>query len=186
MKRLGIPMLIALAVFIAGCSTQAVNDSTLTAKVKSKLAADSETSATKISVETKDGVVTLSGTVPTGTEKTKAEQIARNTEGVKRVANDIKVDAESMGATNLGDKAGETAKDVGGTLTDAAILASVKAKLVADGITGTDVDVSGGAVILKGQVEDAKEKAKAEDIAKNTSGVKDVRNQLTIKKYKGA
>jgi hyperosmotically inducible periplasmic protein len=186
MKRLVIPTLMAVVVFLAGCSAQAIDDSTLTAKVKGKLATDSETSATKISVETKDGVVTLTGTVPTSTEKTKAEQIARNTDGVKRVANDIKVDPGSMGATNLGDKAGDAAKDVGGTLTDAAILATVKAKLVADGITGTDVDVSGGAVVLKGQVEDAKEKAKAEDIAKNTSGVKGVTNQLTVKKYKGA
>lgn len=186
MKRLVIPTLIALVVLLAGCSSQAIDDSTLTAKVKSKLAADSETSATKISVETKEGVVTLKGTVPTGTEKSKAEQIARNTEGVKRVANDIQVNPESMGATNLGDKAGDAAKNVGATLTDAAILASVKARLVADGITGTDVDVSAGQVVLKGQVEDAKEKAKAEEIAKNTSGVKDVRNQLTIKKYKGA
>jgi osmotically-inducible protein OsmY len=126
----------------------------------------------------------LSGTVPTETEKTKAEQIARNTDGVKRVANDIRVD--SMSATSSGDKDQDADKGLGETLTDASILAKVKAKLVADGIMGTNVDVSDGEVVLKGQVEDAKEKAKAEELAKNTTGVKDVRNQLTIKKYKGA
>ena len=186
MRRLVIPMLIAVAVFLAGCNSQAIDDSTITAKVKSKLAADTETSAIKIGVETKDGIVTLSGTVPTDTEKSKAEQIARSTEGVKRVSNDIRIDPNSRTATNLGDKSAEAAKGVGETLSDAAILATVKAKLVADGITGTDVDVNGGAVILKGQVENAVEKTKAENIVKNTAGVKDVKNQLTIKKLKGA
>jgi hyperosmotically inducible protein len=179
-------MLIAIAVFLVSCNSQAVDDSTITAKVKSKLAADTETSAIKIGVETRDGIVTLSGTVPTDTEKTKAEQIARATDGVKRVSNDIKVDPNSRSATNLGEKSGEAVKGVGDTLSDAAILATLKAKLVADGITGTDVDVTRGEVILKGQVENAGEKTKAETIAKNTAGVKDVKNQLTVKKLKGA
>jgi len=186
MRRLVIPTLIALTLFIAGCSSQEVDDSAVTAKVKSKLAMDSETSAIKIAVETRAGDVTLTGTVPTDKEKNKAEQLARNTDGVKRVANEIKVNPDSLGATNLREKAGEVAKDVGETISDAAILAKVKAKLVADGITGTNVDVKDGAVVLKGQVEDANKKAKAEDIAKNTAGVKGVKNQLTVKKGKSA
>ena len=186
MRRVVIPMLIAVAVFLVGCSSQAVDDSTITAKVKSKLAADTETSAIKIGVDTRDGVVTLSGTVPTDTEKTKAEQIARTTDGVKRVSNDLRVDPNSTSATNLGERSGEAVKGVGETMSDAAILATVKAKLVADGIIGTDVDVTGGAVILKGQVENPSEKTKAENIVKNTAGVKDVKNQLTVKNMKGA
>ena len=186
MRRALIPTLIAVVVFLVSCSSQGVDDSTVTAKVKSKLAADSQTSAIKIGVETNNGVVKLTGTVPTNTEKTKAEQLARNTEGVKQVSNEIKVDPNSTGATNLGDKAGEAAKGLGETISDASILAKVKAKLIADGITGTDVDVSNGAVVLKGQVEDAKEKSKAEELAKNTDGVKGVTNQLTVKKLKGA
>jgi osmotically-inducible protein OsmY len=176
--------LIAVAVFLVSCA-QTVDDSTLTVKVKSKLAADSETSAMKISVETNGGVVKLSGTVPTANEKNKAEQLAKSTDGVTRVTNEIRVDPDAH-ASNLGDKAGDAAKAVGETITDAAILASVKAKLIADGITGTDIDVNDGAVVLKGQVENAREKAKAEDLAKNTTGVKDVTNQLTIKTGKGA
>ena len=186
MRRVVIPTIIAVAVFLVSCSSQAVDDSTVTAKVKGKLAADSQTSAIKIGVETKEGVVTLSGTVPTDAEKTKAEQLARNTDGVKRVSNDIKVDPISMGATNLGGKAEEAEKGLGETVSDASILAKVKAKLVADGITGTNVDVTDGAVVLKGQVENANEKAKAEEIAKNTAGVKNVRNQLTVRNLKGA
>jgi osmotically-inducible protein OsmY len=36
---------------------------------------------------------------------------------------------------------------------------------------------------LKGQVDDLKKKTKAEEIAKDTAGVKEVKNQLTVKKY---
>lgn len=184
MRRFIIPTLMAVTVILAGCSSQRVDDTAITTKVKSKLAADSETSAMKISVETKDGVVTLSGAVDKDTEKNKAEQLARNTDGVKGVANNIKVEPDSMGANNSSDNSGDT--NIGETLSDAAILATVKAKLVADGITGTNVDVTNGQVVLNGQVEDAREKAKAEQIAKTTAGVRDVKNQLSIKKYKGA
>lgn len=186
MRRLALPMLIALTLCFVACSSQAVDDSTVTAKVKTKLAADAETSAIKIGVETKGGVVTLSGTVPTETEKQKAEQIARNTDGVKRVVNDIAVNPESLGATNMREKAGEAAKEIGQTVSDAAILAKVKAKLLADGITGTNVDVNDGKVVLKGEVEDSQRKAKAEDLARRTDGVKNVTNQLIVKRYKAS
>src|SRR5437867_4359374 len=176
MRTLVFTTLIAVTLVFAACSSQAVDDSTVTAKVKSKLAADTETSAIKIGVETNGGVVKLTGTVPTGTEKNKAEQLAKNTDGVKRVVNEIRIDPNSLGATNVREKAGEVAKEAGETISDTTILAKVKAKLVADGITGTNVDVDKGKVVLKGEVDDAKKKAKAEEIARNTSGVKDVRN----------
>jgi hyperosmotically inducible periplasmic protein len=181
MKKLVPAVLIAVGLFFVGCSSQAVDDSTVTAKVKTKLATDTQTSAIKIGVDTTGGVVTLSGTVPTDTVKNKAEQLAKNTDGVKRVVNKISVDPNSLGATNFGDKAGQAAKDVGGAISDEAILATLKAKLIADGITGTNVDVSGGKVVLKGEVENPQKKAKAEDLARKTNGVRDVRNQLTVK-----
>ena len=183
MRKFVLPIMIALLAGAVGCSSRAVDDSAITAKVKAKLAADSQTSAIKIGVETKNGTVTLSGTVPTTTEKDEADKVAKNTEGVKRVVNDITVNPDSLGATNLREKAGEAAKDVGESVSDATILTKLKAKLFADGITGTNIDVNNGQVILKGQVDDAKKKAKAEELAKNTAGVKDVRNQLTVKKY---
>jgi len=182
MKAFVHTFLIALVLGVAGCSSQQLDDSALTVKVKSKLAADSQTSAIKIGVETKDGVVTLSGTVPTTTEKDQADKIAKNTEGVKRVVNSIKVDPNALGATNVGEKAGETAKQIGETVNDAAILTKLKTKIVADGITGTNIDVTNGEVVLKGEVADAGKKARAEEIAKNTDGVKAVKNQLTVKK----
>jgi len=180
MKKILIPAIVVLISFLGGCNSNAVDDSAITAKIKSKLATDSDTSAIRVSVETKDGVVTLTGNVPNDTEKTKAETLAKNTDGVKRVQNEIKVNPEASSTLS------EKAKGAGEAISDAAILTKLKAKLLADGITGTDVDVNNGQVVLKGQVEDQQKKAKAEDLAKNTDGVKDVKNQLTVKKYKAA
>lgn len=175
MKRLGIALSIAIAASCFGCASPAVDDATISTKVKTKLAADTETSAIKIGVETVAGVVTLTGTVPTEREKGKAEEIARKTEDVKRVDNKITVDTNSLGATNVGQKAEEA-------VTDATILTKVKTKLLAEGIVGTNVDVDHGKVTLKGEVESAKEKTQAVDIAKATDGVTSVVNQLTVKK----
>src|SRR5690242_7596384 len=86
MKALLITLLSVLALAFVGCdSSQPVSDSEITTKVKSKLAGDSRTSAIKISVETTNGVVALTGTVPTQAEKSAAEDIAKSTDGVKSV-----------------------------------------------------------------------------------------------------
>ena len=175
MKTTVVTLIVSLALLSFGCATPAVDDVEISAKIKGKLTADSETSAIKIGVDTTNRVVTLSGVVPTEREKAKAEQIARNTEGVSQVVNNITVNPASLGATNVGEKAREAAND-------AAILAKIKAKLLTEGITGTNVDVVNGAVTLKGEIESERKSALAADIARSTEGVKSVTNQLVVKK----
>lgn len=68
-----------------------IDDATLTAQVKAKFAEDPAVSAAAISVETLKGVVQLSGFAKTATEKTQAERLARNIQGVVSVRNDIVV-----------------------------------------------------------------------------------------------
>jgi hyperosmotically inducible protein len=62
-----------------------VDDAMITSTVKTKLTADRPKSAVKVDVDTKDGVVTLTGTVSTEEQKAEAERLARNTKGVKDV-----------------------------------------------------------------------------------------------------
>jgi osmotically-inducible protein OsmY len=63
---------------------------TPTAVQKSKAGLpDSESGAIKLSVDTANGVVTMSGILPTEREKSKAEQFARNTEDVKQAVNKL-------------------------------------------------------------------------------------------------
>ena len=183
MKVLLLALLTSLTLAFVGCDApQPVDDSGITTKVKSKLAADTRTSAIKISVETTNGVVALTGTVPTETEKSAAETIAKSTEGVKSVDNRITVNPHSTGVTSADEKAGEAARAAGDATGDAGITAKIKAKFIAAGIIGTNVDTVNGAVTLKGHVDDAKEKAQAEMLAKQTEGVKSVKNELAIEK----
>ena len=66
-----------------------VDDATLTARVKSKFAADKTVSAMSISVETMKGVVQLSGFAKSAEEKATAERLTMSTSGVSGVRNDI-------------------------------------------------------------------------------------------------
>lgn len=69
-----------------------VKDSVITTKIKAKLATEHAGSLKHISVDTdKDGVVWLSGTANTQAEIDQAIELARNTEGVKAVKSDVKV-----------------------------------------------------------------------------------------------
>ena len=87
-----------IVVFVACASTskrestgEYVDDSVITAKVKSLLAADDFLKSFKISVETYKGTVQLSGFVNSQQVVDKAVQIARSVKGVTSVKNDLVV-----------------------------------------------------------------------------------------------
>lgn len=69
----------------------AVGDAALTTKVKTKFLADDDISGLKIDVDSNNGIVTLTGTVPTAAEKALALKVAKGTDGVKSVVDRIKV-----------------------------------------------------------------------------------------------
>jgi hyperosmotically inducible periplasmic protein len=72
--------------------SQFVKDSAITVAIKSKLAADHPSTLAHVKVDTdKNGVVWLSGTAHSQAEAERAADIARSTEGVVRVKNDIVV-----------------------------------------------------------------------------------------------
>src|SRR4051812_9355091 len=66
-------------------------DAELKRDVEEELRWEPSLDASQIAVAVKDGVVTLSGTVPTFTERWAAEQAAKRVYGVKAIANDIEV-----------------------------------------------------------------------------------------------
>lgn len=76
-----------------------------------------------------------------------------------------------------------TGKSAGTNIDDVSITASVKAKLVADkptNLTRVDVDTNHGTVYLNGSVESPEQKARAEQLAWQASGVKGVVNNLQV------
>jgi hyperosmotically inducible protein len=79
---------LAAVAFAVAC---AQTDAGITGKVKSKLAADDTVKAYQIDVDTKDKVVTLSGNVDSQAAKDQAVALARGTEGVADVVDNITV-----------------------------------------------------------------------------------------------
>lgn len=68
-----------------------VDDATITAKVKTALIGNDDTEANQINVETREGVVQLSGFVDDQQEKDMAESLARNIDGVQQVDNELEI-----------------------------------------------------------------------------------------------
>jgi len=60
-------------------------DTWITTKVKSELATTKNVKSSDITVNTMDGVVTLTGTATSAAEKTKVEAVAKKVKGVKSV-----------------------------------------------------------------------------------------------------
>jgi hyperosmotically inducible protein len=74
--------------------SNSLDDTWIHTKIVSKLASDADVESRRINVDVEKKVVTLRGTVPSEAEKTEAARIARETSGVVRVVNQLKVDAD--------------------------------------------------------------------------------------------
>jgi hyperosmotically inducible protein len=152
--------------------------------VKTKLAADVIVKDSEINVDTGRNVVTLNGTVDIPAAKERADIVARDTEGVVDVVNDIVVDREVAATTGtVEEKAVDNANSAKDMTTDATITSVVKTKLLADpGVSGLkiNVDTDDGVVTLRGNVKSMAEADKASAIARQSAGVKRVVNNLRV------
>ena len=68
-----------------------VDDSTLTSQVKTKLVAEKAANLTRIDVDTTNSVVSLNGIVESADQKSRAEQLAKQVKGVKKVNNNLQI-----------------------------------------------------------------------------------------------
>ena len=91
-------VLVMLVAVTAGCTamtgksaSQNVDDASITASVKTKLAAEKVATLTKVDVDTNKGTVYLTGNVENATVKERATEIVRQVAGVRDVVNNLKV-----------------------------------------------------------------------------------------------
>ena len=70
------------------------DDSTTTASVKSKFLWNGEVDGLDINVDTMNGVVTLNGEADSTANKSLAEKLAQNTDGVRSVVNNLTIEAD--------------------------------------------------------------------------------------------
>lgn len=168
--------LVAAGLFaLVGCASSMVpegtqsSDSGITSVVEASLEANETVKARQVEVQTREGVVYLTGVVETVEARREAARVAWRTEGVRGVNNDLTV--------------GETT--VGEWMDDVMISSKVKSQLIANTlIRARDIDVSSsqGVVTLIGRVSSQAIKADAERIARATKGVTDVNNELLVGK----
>ena len=179
----------------------AIKDSWITLKVHSQFVPEDALKDSDIDVDTSKGVVMLNGTVASEAGRARAIAIAKATDGVKNVMDHLRVAAPAdttAAAREAGHDAADKTKDaarttadktrdVAGTTGKAITDGWIKSKIAAQYVTedsldksDIDVDVTKGAVALKGAVRTAAAKDRATAIAKGTDGVKSVKNDLKI------
>ena len=163
----------AVVAMSAGCASTMVPKSTrhadsgITSAIEGSLKDNDRVKARQVDVETREGIVYLTGVVDTEEARREAGRVAWRTEDVHGVVNDLTV--------------GE--RTVGNWVDDVMISSKVKAKLIANSeIRAGDIDVSSsqGVVTLIGRVSTGNIKSAAERIARDTRGVKDVNNELMV------
>lgn len=177
MKRITVASLSASVamLLLAGCASTMVpkdtrqDDSQITSVVEASLVSNDTVKASAVEVQTREGIVYLMGVVDTTEARLEAGRLAWRAEGVEGVVNNLTV----------GDRtAGSWADDV-------LISSKVKAQLIGNSeIKASDIDVSSsqGVVTLIGRVSNESIKDEAERIARATSGVTDVNNELMVGK----
>ncbi|CAH1905098.1 Osmotically inducible protein OsmY [Candidatus Nitrotoga sp. HW29] len=149
-----------------------IDDSIITAKVKSKLLADQDIKGFDLKVETHKGDVQLSGFVDNQAQIDHAMMITRSIEGVKNVDN--KVSLKNNNGTTIGIK-----------IDDGIVTSRVKSSLLADpDIKSFDIAVvtNNGEVQLSGFVDNQTQIDRAADVARRTEGVHNIINELRVKK----
>jgi hyperosmotically inducible protein len=148
-----------------------VDDSAITTKVKAAFAADADVKGSDIKVETRKGEVQLSGFVDSQAQMDRAVAVAKGVEGVKSVDNKMNL---KTGSGTVGEK-----------IDDGVITTKVKAALLGDsGVKSGDIGVvtRNGEVQLSGFVDNQSQIDRATEVAKGVEGVKNVINELAVKK----
>jgi hyperosmotically inducible protein len=165
--RLGIAAPLAMAGGLAwGQPPSSTDDLKAEKLVQAELQRDPDLKDNVIDVWMSHGAATLTGTVDTAAERVKAVRITR-AQGVARVDNQLKV-------------ASEVAKP---SASDDAVTEDVNAKYQRDDtLRHTDIGVTtvNGVVTLDGNVQSEKERQRAIDIARLSSGVKQVEDRLQV------
>lgn len=174
--------LITVALGTASISAQADNewqdearDAWIHGSAQTSLMLNTNLNAFNISSSVEDGVVTLEGEVETSTDKALAEELVEGIDGVRRVNNELSVRNEDDDDDNGGVRA---------TLNDGRIFTVLKSRLLMSGdVSGRDieVEVDDGVVTLNGEVETRAERDLAVEMARNTNGVEDVRDNLRVR-----
>ena len=173
------------AIAVAACGR---SDATINTAVKEKITTDPTVKSAAIDVTTKDGVVTLSGTVDTAGEKERAVTLARQTNRVLDVVDrlDVRETSPTTGTWPPGPRGHHGGFEREGMpMGDDGIEAAVRSRLTTDALVGTlgiDVDADRGVVSLSGRVRSEAERVRAIELARQTRGVMRVEDHVDVRR----
>ena len=167
MYRLVVMMVAAVALLALSMPVYASKDSRIESSAKKSHVFMTYLKADDITIQSKDGAVTLTGTVSEESHKSLAQETVAGLPGVKSVDNRLEVKGTSP-AMN----------------TDAWITAKVKTMLLFHRSVSamTEVSTTDGIVTLQGKATSQAQKDLTTEYAKDVEGVKDVKNEMTIAK----
>lgn len=178
MPRTRIALTVLLSLSLAACAAtrtqktagETLDDSVLTARVKTALIEEPSTKARQIDVEVFRGQVQLNGFVDSAAERSAAEDVARHVNGVRSVRNNLSLRGETRTA--------------GAVIDDSTITAEVKMRLTENSSTKArqiNVETREGTVQLSGFVNSEAERSEAVRVASGVKGVKSVENRMQVK-----
>jgi len=182
MKNLTILPLLLLSMTVSGCVVttagvkkgdernfvRSINDVSAARAIKSRMARAYDYKLKGVDVEVREGIVVLTGNVPTQKERIEAERIAWSAQRVDQVGNEIAVKDRQSNTRNL---------------KDGWLEKSVRARLTADKYVkarNLNVETHDGKVYLLGVARNQAELERAAQIASTTKGTREVISYVTV------
>jgi hyperosmotically inducible protein len=179
-SMLGLTLTAPVIANAAPAAVQKSTDDQLKDRINFRLDTSNITRKYDIHVAVNNGVATLTGDVATDAQKAEAARLAKVT-GVTKVDNQIKVDKGVD--KSLMDKSKNGLSKAGEKIDDAWITTKINWFFVGeDSLKGShiNVDTKNNVVTLNGTVTNLAGKNRAAQLARQTDGVKNVINNLTI------
>jgi Predicted periplasmic or secreted lipoprotein len=160
-------MMAVAALLMLSATVYASKDSRIESSAKKSYVFKTYLQADDIKIQSKDGAVTLTGTVSEESHKSLAQETVASLPGVKSVDNRLEI------------KGTPPAKN-----SDAWITTKVKTVLLFHRNVSavTEVNTTGGIVTLRGHAASGAEKDLTTEYAKDVEGVKDVKNEMAVGK----
>ena len=148
------------------CATE--TDDRIESSAKKSHVFKTELKDDSVKAESKNGIVTLTGTVSESSHKSLAQDTVESLPGVKSVNNELTVKGESPAEHS-----------------DGWLSTKVKTTLLFHrnvSASGTDVYVKDGIVSLRGEASSLAQKELTSEYARDVEGVKEVKNEMTVAK----
>jgi hyperosmotically inducible periplasmic protein len=167
MYRLAVMMVAIVALLALSATVYASKDSSIESSARKSYVFKTYLQADDIKIQSKDGAVTLTGTVSEESHKSLAQETVASLPGVKSVDNRLEVKGERPAENS-----------------DAWITAKVKTMLLFHRNVSalTEVNTKNGIVTLQGEANSMAQKDLTTEYAKDVEGVKGVNNVMTIAK----